>query len=44
MGMITVGIGLVSALSSRLEACALLASKAVWLVDIRTEGATIEWK
>ena len=35
MGMITVGIGRLSALYLSLEACALLANKAVWLVILR---------
>ena len=35
MGMITVGVGCLSTLFSALEACALLASKAVWLVILR---------
>lgn len=44
VGMITVGIGGLSALFSPLEACGLLATKAVWMVDTRIKRMTLEWR
>ena len=43
MGLIIVGIGDVSALFLPLEACALLASKAIWLVNTKKKRATVGW-
>ena len=44
MDMLIVGIGGLSALFLPLEACALFVTKAVWLLDLRTKGAALEWK